>query len=171
MGGFLSGVCPCPVVAPSNPSFSRTARKISSSASPTLAPCLMEWCGVRKAFSPAPRARRAPRSPGACVDRRRTLTSHSHAISTYQCADRRPIGAPINNRGRRSPFNHKCANTAVGENLQGMAHANRRDSLQSTLETRYRRTIHRLSKNYHGRGVAESLDPHNFRERVTVAQM
>ena len=52
-----------------------------------------------------------------------------------------------------------------------MAHADGTESLRSVLETGYRGAIHRLSKNYRGRGVADPIDPQKFRERDTVAQM
>ena len=77
----------------------------------------------------------------------------------------------MRDRGRGAPLDHECANPAVGEDRKGMAHANGMESLRSILETGYRGAIHRLSKNYHGRGVAEPVDPHNFRERDTVARM
>ena len=61
MGSFLSGVCPCPVVAPSNPSFSRTEDRLLTS--PALAPCLME---NRSRLRPG---RGEPSMPGAAPER------------------------------------------------------------------------------------------------------
>ena len=77
----------------------------------------------------------------------------------------------MRDRGRGAPLDHECANPAVWEDLQGMAHADGIESLRSILKTGYRGAIHRLSKNYRGRGGAESVDLHNFRVRDTVAQM
>ena len=52
-----------------------------------------------------------------------------------------------------------------------MAHANGTESLRSTRETGCRGAVHRLSRNDRGRGAAEPVDPHGFRERHTVARM
>ncbi len=104
-------------------------------------------------------------------DRNPTPKSDRLLASGARAGRRGAAGAVSRDRGRGAPFDRECANPAVGEDPKGMAHANGTESLRSTRETGYRGAVHRLGRNDHGRGVAEPVDPHGFRERHAVARM